>query len=69
MQNKPLGRTIKRRREDLGLTAAEVAHLIGKTEQAYRKWEQGLNLESMKGLATLCAALDLSPNELITTKK
>lgn len=65
-----IGKLIKARRLELGLTLEAVAQKVGVTRSTVRKWEEGMigNMRSDK-LDALAEALQMSPVDLITKQK
>ncbi|MBR7149913.1 MAG: helix-turn-helix domain-containing protein [Oscillospiraceae bacterium] len=65
MDNYVTGTTIKRLRENLGMTQAELAEKIGVGNKAVSKWETGKGLPDISLLQPLAAALGVSLIELM----
>ena len=65
-----IGKLIKARRLELGLTLEAVAQKVGVTRSTVRKWEEGMigNMRSDK-LDALAEALQMSPVDLIAKPK
>lgn len=58
------GLQARRRREELGLTAAEVALVVGVSESAVCAYERSARQPRGSVYSRLCQALELSPEEL-----
>lgn len=52
-------------REHLGLTQAELAEAIGKSEDTVRAYEHGRARPTLEGLFVLADALEVAPSDLI----
>lgn len=59
-----LGRLIKRRRSELGLTQAQLAEQVGRTGTTVRRWERGEAMPGTDVLEDLATALRVSPQLL-----
>jgi transcriptional regulator with XRE-family HTH domain len=46
-------------------TAREFAQTIGEEENTYTRWERGETLPSIEQLMTVCAALEVTPNQIM----
>ena len=57
-----VGRRLRHRRRDLGLSQADVADAIGVRFQQVQKYESGLNKLSAARLWALATALGVTPN-------
>lgn len=55
---------IKNRRVATGKRQSDVADEIGVTRSAYTNWEKGHSTPRVKDVPALCAALEITPNEL-----
>lgn len=60
-----IGRRVARRRVEIEMTQAELAHRIGVTFQQLYKYEIGKNNMSVVTMVAVCAALDVSPLTLL----
>jgi len=60
-----IGERIKRRREAMGLTQADLGRLVGVSYQTISGWEVGDDPPPSKHLPALCRALDMRPEELL----
>ncbi len=60
-----VGQKIKHLRERLGLSQREIGNELGVTLQQIQKYEKGMNDPSLVGLAKICRALNVTPNELL----
>lgn len=58
------GLQARRRREELGLTAAQVASIVGVSESAVCAYERSVRQPRGSVYSRLCQALDLSLDEL-----
>lgn len=58
-----LGKRIKNRRRDLGITQVQLAEIIGTTQSAVCKWELGYRLPSIANVARLKRGLALSDSD------
>ena len=69
MDTENIGRKIKSRRAELGLTQKGLASRMHISSQLISKWETGESLPSLEYLAGLCEVLDLSLGEMVGEKK
>ena len=60
-----LGSNIRRAREHLELTQAQVAQTIDLQEEVYGRIERGAMLPSLGMFVEICHALEVTPNELL----
>jgi transcriptional regulator with XRE-family HTH domain len=60
-----IGRRLRERRHQLGLTLADVADPNRLSQSTVSAIERGLNEPSVRVLAAICRALDLSLDELL----
>lgn len=58
-------RTVKTRREELGIGQAHLAQKVGVTQQTISRWENGDVVPPPKRLAKLAQALDLDLNRML----
>ena len=56
---------MRARREELGLTQAEVGARLGINANTYHLWETGERVRSFPRVVAVCDVLDMSPNELL----
>lgn len=63
-----LGEVLRRARMRLGLTQAEVAREVGFVTMVYGRIERGDMLPSVPKLCSLCVALRLSADELLSLR-
>ena len=62
-----IGANIKNLRESRGMTQKQLAMNIGVTEAVISNWETGKNRPNVDVLKKLCAALEVSADELLGT--
>lgn len=60
---------LKRIRLKMNLTQKDVAEILGITRTAYANYEQGLREPDLATVRKLCAALNISADELLDIKK
>lgn len=60
-----LDRTLRTRREELGLGQAELAERVGVTQQTISRWENGEVVPPPKRLAKVALALDLDLDRVL----
>jgi transcriptional regulator with XRE-family HTH domain len=60
-----IGRRLRNRRLELGLSQEQVAHAVGVTFQQLQKYEKGVNRVSASKLYWLAKALDIAPAALL----
>jgi transcriptional regulator with XRE-family HTH domain len=60
-----IGQRLRRRREALGVTTAELADRVGVSPQQLHKYETGVNRVATSRLVAACAALGLSAAEVL----
>ena len=60
-----IGKKIKQARIDQNMTQMNLADVMGVSYQAVSNWERGNSMPDISKLADLCAALDLTVNELL----
>lgn len=60
-----IGKTIKQARINKNMTQMNLADAMGVSYQAVSNWERGNSMPDISKLADLCAALDISVNELL----
>lgn len=56
---------IRELREDHDLTQAQIAKLLGTTQQVYSRYEQGINELPIRHLLTLCAFYGVSADYVL----
>lgn len=64
MDQEKIGKFIAQKRKESGLTQAQLAQTLGITDKAVSKWERGKSLPDAALYLPLCAALQISVNEL-----
>lgn len=64
MDQKRIGAFIARCRKEKNLTQMQLAELLGITNQAVSKWENGRGMPEVSLLQPLCKVLGISLNEL-----
>ena len=60
-----LGKKLKERREQLGLTQRQVAESLGVAQPLYQRFEKGIFECNYTQLATLCKLFDISADYLL----
>ena len=60
-----IGLFIAELRKNKGLTQMQLATLVGVSDRAVSKWENGKSLPDYSVLASLCKVLDINVNELL----
>lgn len=63
-ENPEMGRRLRSKREEMGLSQKDVAAKIGITPGAYQNYEYGKEISSGR-LVQICAVLECSPNWLL----
>ena len=63
-ENPEMGKRLRNRREELGLSQKDVANRIGVTPGAYQNYEYGKEISSGR-IIQICAVLECSPNWLL----
>ena len=66
MDQKRIGAFIAQCRKEKSLTQMQLAELLGITNQAVSKWENGRGMPDVSLLQPLCAVLGISLNELFS---
>ena len=66
MNQEKVGKFIKERRKLLNLTQEDLADKVGVSNRTISKWENGHGLPDYSILLSLCKALDVSINELLS---
>ena len=56
-------------REDRDLTQADIAKVLGTTQQVYSRYEKGINEMPIRHLITLCRYYDVTADYLLGLKK
>ncbi len=69
MNQQRIGQFIKDLRKEKELTQQDLADMLGVTNRAVSKWENGLSLPDYSILNDLCEILDISINELLSGEK
>ncbi len=69
MTEKSIGDFIQELRKENGLTQKELASQIGISDKTISKWENGNSVPDTSMLLSLCKALDISVNELLSGNK
>ena len=68
MENKKtFGEYIRERRKALGMTQKEFSEKLYVTESAVSKWERGMSYPDITLLLDICAVLDVTEHELLTS--
>ncbi|HSM43021.1 MAG TPA: helix-turn-helix transcriptional regulator [Afifellaceae bacterium] len=63
-----VGRRIRERRRQLGISQVQLAATIGVSYQQLQKYEQGTNQVAASRLPAIAAALDLPPGHFFVTR-
>lgn len=69
MKTNDIGGFIQQLRKDKGMTQKELAEIIAMSDKTISKWESGNSLPDTSVLTSLCKALDISVNELLSCEK
>ncbi len=64
-----LGENIRKARLKMGLTQAQLAEMLGKSDNVITNWEKGTNRPDADMIEKLCNILNISPNELLNWEK
>lgn len=64
---KTFGEYIRERRKELGMTQKEFSEKLYVTESAVSKWERGMSYPDITLLLDICAVLDVTEHELLTS--
>lgn len=65
MNNKNIGKTIKKKRIELGITQAKFGEILGVSDKTVSKWECGNSLPDISILKNICKTLNISFDELL----
>ena len=63
------GATVKKLREERGMTQAQLGHMLGVSAQAVSKWERDKSLPDISLLPALAEALRVSVSELLSGRQ
>ena len=66
MEPTRIGRFIAERRKALGLTQRQMAEQLSVSDKAVSKWETGRGLPEVSLMPSLCAALGITVNDLLS---
>ena len=69
MDQEKIGKFILEMRKEKNMTQQELATILGVTDRAISHWENGRRLPDYSLIRSLCAALDISVNELFACKR
>lgn len=69
MKANNIGEFIQQIRKDKGMTQKDLAEQIGMSDKTISKWENSNSLPDTSVLLSLCEALDISVNELLSCEK
>ena len=69
MNQEKIGKFIAECRKEQNYTQAVLAEKLGITDRAISKWENGNSVPDTEILLSLCSALDISINELLSGEK
>lgn len=64
-----LGKFIRAKREEVGLSQKQFAEQLFVTESAVSKWERGVNYPDITMISDICRVLKISERELITASE
>lgn len=64
-----LGKFIRAKREESGLSQKQFAEQLFVTESAVSKWERGVNYPDITMISDICRVLEISEKELITASE
>ena len=64
-----IGKFIAMLRKDNNMTQLELANILGVTDRAISKWENGRGLPEVSLIVPLCRALNISADELFAGEK
>lgn len=59
---------IRELREDRDLTQADIAKVLGTTQQVYSRYEKGINEMPVRHIITLCRFYHVSADEILGLK-
>ena len=63
---KPWNQVLRELREDHDLSQAQVAQILGTTQQVYSRYENGINEIPLHHLRTLCLYYRVSADEILS---
>lgn len=66
MNLKQIGQNVKKRREEMHLTQAQLAELINLSNNHISHIECGSRKMSLESLLAICKALDATPNDILS---
>ena len=69
MDNRIIGKFIKRKRKEIGLTQTELGDKLGVSDKAISKWETGNSLPDIGILKSLSDILGISTSELLNGRE
>lgn len=69
MEQAKIGAFIQTLRKEKGLTQKELADMLGVTDRAISKWENGRGMPEVSLMKALCDTLDITINELLSGEK
>lgn len=69
MKTNNIGGFIQQLRKEKDMTQKELAEIIGMSDKTISKWESGNSLPDTSVLVSLCEALDISVNELLSCER
>lgn len=69
MSNNQIGSFIQLSRKEKGMTQKDLAEQIGVSDKTISKWENGNSVPDTEILTSLCQALDITVNELLSGEK
>lgn len=69
MNQKKIGLFISKLRKEKSMTQIELANILGVTDRAISKWENGRGLPDLSLMSSLCNELGITINELLNGEK
>jgi len=69
MDQQKIGKFILELRKEKNMTQMELANLLGVTDRAISKWENGRGMPDLSLIKPLCNILDITINELLSGEK
>lgn len=69
MDQEKIGKFIANCRKEKSLTQSKLADMLGVSDRAVSKWENGKSMPDSSIMLDLCKALDINANELLTGER
>ena len=69
MDQEKIGKFILELRKETNMTQKELANKLGVTDRAISKWENGRGMPDLSLIKTLCDALNVTINELLSGER